>query len=73
MTHFSESNFTFYNRITGLIVSKRDVVIPSSLLKQDDKRQTVVGFYIQISEGFITFSTIRQSVEVEVLTINYKS
>ena len=56
-----------------MIVSKRDVVIPSSLLKQDDKRQTVVGFYIQISEGFITFSTIRQSVEVEVLTINYKS
>ena len=47
-----------------MIVSKRDVVIPSSLLTHDDKGQTVVGFYIQTTEGFVTFSTIKHSVEV---------
>ena len=52
-------------RITGFTIYKRAVAIPSSLLTHDDKGQTVVGFYIQIPEGFVAFSTIKHSVEVE--------
>ena len=52
-----------------MIVSERDVVIPSSLLTHDDKGQTVFGFYIEVSEGFVTFLTIKHSVEVEFSTI----
>lgn len=51
-------------RITGFTIYKRAVAIPSSLLIHDDKGQTVVGFYIQIPEGFVAVSTIKHSVEV---------
>ena len=61
-------NFYVY-RITGLVVSERDVVIQSSLLTHDDKGQIVVEFYIQATEGFVTFSTIKHSVEVEFSSI----
>ena len=51
-------------RQRGFIVSAQDVAVPTSLFSHDEQGRPVIRFYVQLQEGFISLSTIQQSVMV---------
>ena len=53
-----------YFRQKGVRVSAQDVAVPTSLFFHDEQGRPVIGFYVQLKEGFISLSTIQQSMMV---------
>ena len=44
------------------------MALPVNLIKKDEQGRLVVGFYVQLTEGFVALANIQLSVEVSVLT-----
>ena len=64
--------YRYHFRLHGLIVVEQDVALPVNLIKEDDQGRLVVGFYVQLTKGFISLETLQQAVEVRTLS-DYKS
>ena len=62
---------TNHFRLRGLIVVEQDVALPVNLIKKDDQGRLVVGFYVQLTEGFLSLETLQQAVEVRAIATDY--
>ena len=51
----------------GLSVAEQDVSLPMTLTMEDDQGRLVIGFYVQLPEGFVSLATLQQAVEVRAM------
>ena len=43
------------------------MALPMILTTEDDQGMLVVGFYVQLTEGFVSLATLQQAVEVRTM------